>query len=79
MALMASGQVDGVINIGSQNEWDVAAAVCIIQEAGGIVLDRHDNPVSCNKPQPSVDGIIAASPEALPYIQDLLTNTPALP
>ena len=79
MALMASGHVDGVINIGSQNEWDVAAAVCLIEEAGGIVLDRHDHPVSCNKPEPSVDGIIAGSPEALPYIQDLLTNISGLP
>ncbi len=72
LALVANGQVDGVINIGSQNEWDIAASLCLIQEAGGIVVDRQQHPIRCNKSQPVVDGIIATSPQALPRVFNLI-------
>ncbi len=75
LALVASGQIDGVVNVGRQNEWDIAAAHGLIQAAGGFVLDSQEQPISCNKPQPIVNGIIAGSPDALPRIQRLLQLT----
>lgn len=72
LALVANGQVDGVINVGAQNEWDIAASLCLIQEAGGIVLDRQRHPIRCNKPQPVVDGIIATNAQTLPHLQQLM-------
>ncbi len=74
LAMVASGQVQGVINLGSQHEWDIAAGTLIVQEAGGIVLDRHQRPLSLNQPHPMVDGIIAVHPHAFPLMQRFLQS-----
>jgi len=80
LALVAAGQVDGVIYIGPQNEWDIAAALILIQAAGGLVVDNNLKPIHCNQPHPTLNGIIALRPDALPTIQQWLTdmNTPGL-
>ena len=76
LALVAAGQVDGVINLGPQNEWDIAAGLLLVQSAGGLVFDRDQQPISCNQPNPSVNGIIAIRPEALPTIQQWIAQVP---
>lgn len=76
LALVAAGQIDGVINFGTQNEWDIAAALLLVQAAGGVVLDRDLKPIQCNQPQPTVNGIVAARPDAIPVIQQLLGSLP---
>ena len=77
LALVAAGRIDGVINISTQNEWDIAAAILLVQSAGGIVVDRDVKPLQCNQPTPSVNGIIAARPDAKPVIQQFLDGHPA--
>jgi myo-inositol-1(or 4)-monophosphatase len=72
LALVAAGQIDGVLNLGTQNEWDIAAALLLVQTAGGMVMDRDLKPIQFNQPHPAVNGIIAARPEALPLIQEFL-------
>ncbi len=74
LALVAAGQVDGVINVASQNEWDIAASLILVQAAGGLVFDRNQNPIQCNQPNPTVNGIIAIRPDALPAIKQCLTD-----
>ena len=74
LALVAAGQVDGVINAAPQNEWDIAASLILVQQAGGLVFDRNQNPIQCNQPHPIVNGIIAIRPDALPAIQQCLTD-----
>ena len=74
LALVAAGQVDGLINVGPQNEWDIAAGLLLVQAAGGLVFDNHQQPISCNQPNPTVNGIIAIRPGALPTIQQWLTE-----
>ncbi len=74
LALVAAGQVDGLINVGPQNEWDIAAGLLLVQAAGGLVFDKHQQPISCNQPNPTVNGIIAIRPGALPTIQQWLTE-----
>ncbi len=76
LALVAAGRIDGVINISTQNEWDIAAAILLVQSAGGIVVDRDLKPLQCNQPTPSVNGIIAARPDAKPVIQQFLDGHP---
>ena len=76
IALVAAGQVDGMINVAPQNEWDIAAGLILVQAAGGLVFDRNQNPIHCNQPNPSVNGIIAIRPDALPTIQQWLTAIP---
>jgi len=72
LALVAAGQIDGVMNIGTQNEWDIAAALLLVPMAGGIVVDKDLKPIQCNQPNPSVNGIVAARPDAMPVIQQFL-------
>jgi myo-inositol-1(or 4)-monophosphatase len=74
LALVAAGLVDGTINVGPQNEWDIAAALLLVQAAGGLVFDRNQQPIQCNQPNPTVNGIIAIGPDALPTIQPWLTE-----
>jgi myo-inositol-1(or 4)-monophosphatase len=77
LALVAAGQIDGVINIGTQNEWDIAAALLLVEAAGGVVMDRDLKPIQCNQPHPTVNGIIAARPDAMPVIRQFLASLPA--
>lgn len=77
LALVAAGRIDGVINLGTQNEWDIAAAILLVQTAGGIVVDMDLKPIQCNQPHPTVKGIIAARPDAIPVIQQFLAGLPA--
>jgi myo-inositol-1(or 4)-monophosphatase len=74
LALVAAGYVDGVINLGPQNEWDIAAGLLLVQAAGGLVFDKNQQPIQCNKQNPLVNGIIAIRPDALPTIQQWLTK-----
>lgn len=62
MALVASGEADGLIDGRLTNEWDVAAASIIVEAAGGRVTDRHGAPFGFNKPDPDCIGIVAATP-----------------
>ena len=74
LALVAAGRIDGVINIAPQNEWDIAAALLLVQTAGGIVVDRDLKPIQCNQPHPVLKGIIATRPDAMPLIQQFLNG-----
>lgn len=48
--LVAEGSADVYPRTGPTMEWDTAAAHCIVQEAGGSVLDLEGNPLLYNKP-----------------------------
>ena len=41
MTSVACGRLDGFYEFGFGGPWDVAAATCILEEAGGQVLDPH--------------------------------------
>jgi myo-inositol-1(or 4)-monophosphatase len=60
LALIAAGQADGTLNMDRLNEWDVAAGVLLVEEAGGIALDSKGNQLRFNQPQTAIQGIIAA-------------------
>ncbi|HBP88839.1 MAG TPA: 3'(2'),5'-bisphosphate nucleotidase CysQ [Nitrospirales bacterium] len=77
LALVATGQIDGVINLSTQNEWDIAAALLLVQAAGGVVVDGEMKPIQCNQPHPTLNGIIAARPDAMPVIRQFLASLPA--
>jgi 3'(2'), 5'-bisphosphate nucleotidase len=49
ICLVAEGAADLYPRLGSTSEWDIAAADCILQEAGGTLTDVHGNQVSYNK------------------------------
>lgn len=62
IAHVASGFADGFIEGRTVAEWDVAAAVLILNEAGGTITDRDGEPMTFNQPIPRVHGIVAATP-----------------
>lgn len=81
MAKLAANEADAWLEGRTINEWDVAASALIITEAGGIVTDRHGQPLSFNKPDPIIQGIATASPGrhalSLHYLQHALKTLAA--
>lgn len=62
MAMVAADEADLVATVRWGNEWDVAAAALIGQEAGAIVTDALGDPLSFNRPQPTAFGLLCAAP-----------------
>ncbi|MFW5947463.1 MAG: inositol monophosphatase family protein, partial [Gemmatimonadota bacterium] len=52
------------ISRGPKSEWDVAAGVLLVVEAGGVATDLEGRPVALNRRDPSVHGVVAGCPEA---------------
>ncbi|MGC9420978.1 MULTISPECIES: 3'(2'),5'-bisphosphate nucleotidase CysQ [Vibrio] len=47
--LVAEGAVDCYLRLGPTGEWDTAATQCIVEEAGGRILDTELDPLSYNE------------------------------
>lgn len=62
LALMACSRIDAVATFEPENEWDVAAAVLLVNEAGGTITDGSGQALTFNRPTPRYRGIIATSP-----------------
>ena len=45
---IAAGEADLYLRLGPTSEWDTAAAQCVLEEAGGAVLDLDGRPLACN-------------------------------
>jgi len=62
MALVAAGRFDAYFSWRSSHDWDIAAALLILEEAGGRATDRAGEKLELNRPRPRHQGLIAASP-----------------
>jgi myo-inositol-1(or 4)-monophosphatase len=73
LALVAAGRVQAALTIESQNEWDIAAGVLLIQESGGTITDPKGRPFTFNQATPRFHGVIAVSAtagsELRPFLQ----------
>ena len=49
LCLVAEGVADLYPRIGLTSEWDTAAAQCVVEQAGGAVMDIKGNPLSYNQ------------------------------
>ena len=47
--LVAEGAVDCYLRLGPTGEWDTAATQCIVEEAGGRILNTNLEPLSYNE------------------------------
>ncbi len=47
--LIARGDADVYLRLGATSEWDTAAAQCVVDEAGGAVLDLEGRPFRYNR------------------------------
>jgi myo-inositol-1(or 4)-monophosphatase len=75
LAQVAAGRADATLNLDGLNEWDVAGGVLLIEEAGGMVMDRNGSPVCFNQAKTTIHGILAANKDLL---DRLLTFTHTL-
>ena len=49
MAYLAAGRTDVLYCAPNSNEWDIAAGMLLIKEAGGVLLDKNGKPVQSEK------------------------------
>ncbi|MEJ7935886.1 3'(2'),5'-bisphosphate nucleotidase CysQ [Sphingobium sp. AN558] len=63
MAMVAADEADLVATVRWGNEWDVAAAALIVQEAGGTVTDALGAPLAFNRPDPTAFGLLCTAPD----------------
>ncbi len=61
LALVAAGEGDITISLRPKSEWDVCAGVLIVQESGGVATDIFGRPLSFNRREIKVSGIIASN------------------
>ena len=69
LCLIASGARDGTVRSFSCHEWDVAAGDLIVREAGGLMTSLDGGPIGYNKPNPVLQGYIAAGPSLYPELK----------
>lgn len=63
LALIAAGKAHATFSLGPKNEWDIAAGVLLVKEAGGVVTDKFGNEIVFNQKKTLVAGIIAMAAE----------------
>lgn len=59
LARVAAGQCDATWSRGPKHEWDICAGALLVAEAGGVVADLSDRPLTFNQPHPKANGVIA--------------------
>jgi myo-inositol-1(or 4)-monophosphatase len=65
LALIATGRFDGLLSLRRTHDWDIAAALLILEEAGAVLSDAAGRPLRLNRDPPRHDGLVAASSPAL--------------
>ncbi len=73
MAMVAADEADLVATVRWGNEWDVAAAALIAQEAGVRVSDVLGAPLLFNRPRPVAFGILCCAPGIYEAAMERLT------
>lgn len=61
LALVSAGKADGSIALTHKSEWDVAAGVLMIKEAGGLATTIHGETMRFNKRDSSINGFVAGN------------------
>jgi myo-inositol-1(or 4)-monophosphatase len=78
LGLVAAGLADATFTLTPKNEWDVAAGAALVQSAGGFANTLDYSPLSCNRRNPLLSGLIAGGPFLREDLISLITaNTQA--
>lgn len=60
LALVAAGRFDGYLSWRLTHDWDIAAAVLLLAEAGALITEADGAPIRLNRPEPRHRGLLAA-------------------
>lgn len=77
LCLVAAGRWDAAVAMNPKNDWDLAAAVLLVREAGGIATDRDGQPFVFNHPSVVQRGVVAAGAALHPLIMERLHSFPS--
>lgn len=61
MCLIAAGDGDATFTINPRHDWDIAAGMLLVVEAGGEVTDSHGGSITINSQSLKVDGVIVTN------------------
>ena len=75
---VAEGVYQGYVSARIRHEWDLCAAVLILEEAGGEALTLEAQPIRFNRPEPYVNGIAALPLNAEAARDELLAHLRSL-
>ncbi len=62
LALVGAGVADATLSLSAKSEWDLAAGVLVVEEAGGTVTDHRGQSFLFNAPVPKFSSLVAAPP-----------------
>jgi myo-inositol-1(or 4)-monophosphatase len=65
LALVAAGRFDGLVSLRASHDWDLSAAVLLIEEAGGAIGAADGAPLRLNQPVPRHAGLAVGATDAL--------------
>lgn len=72
LGLTSAGKADIFVSLRPKNEWDIAAGHCIIEGAGGVLLDIKGKSIYYNKKDPLImHGIIAGHSDAVEIVLNI--------
>jgi len=74
LALVAAGKADATFSLGPKSEWDIAAGVLLVTEAGGIVTNQRRETIIFNRKEVLVDGIVASAASVNEKIFELIAS-----
>lgn len=74
MCEVARGRTDASFSLSPKSEWDLAASVVIVEEAGGIVRLPNDSVFLLNMPNPRVSGILYSNRELYTPIRQMIAQ-----
>lgn len=75
LARLSAGKADSVFSLTPKNEWDIAAGVILVTEAGGKVGRPSGGPLVFNQPRTLLDdGIIAAGRETYDTVCSIIDS-----
>jgi myo-inositol-1(or 4)-monophosphatase len=77
IALIAKGSLDASFVKPNAHDWDIAAAMLILEEAGGFVLRADGQPPELGREDPRHDALAAGSGSLLRAMVEVLSEYPA--
>jgi myo-inositol-1(or 4)-monophosphatase len=74
LAMLASGELDGVVSLGPKADWDLAAGELLVTEAGGVVSGLGGEQLDYNRRERQQPGLVAAAPARHKLMLDVLSK-----